>query len=393
MSHLLTSRLALLPALAFTAFTAGGSDTQTPPAEAWAWDLPAHFTTPRVPADNPMSEAKFQLGRHLFYDTRLSTDETFACASCHLQEFAFADNVDRPLGATGDPHPRSSMSLANVAFASPLNWANPLVTRLEDQAMTPMFGDNPVELGTPEIDVLAPRLRTATDIDYEALFAAAFPDVEGDRITLQYILYGLASFQRGILSTDAPIDRYFAGDRDAISPSAKRGMDLFHSERLECFHCHGGPIFSASLDHNNALEPERPFHNNGLFNIDGLGAYPAGSEGVFEITGKPDDMGRFRAPSLRNITVTAPYMHDGSMLDLDEVIDHYARGGRLIEDGPHAGDGALSPLRSPFIPGFRLDDDERADLHAFFEALTDESFLANPRYASPFDAPDATPSE
>lgn len=384
-----------LPALclllaASSALLACDNGGEAPAGDAWTWELPAHFPRPNVPADNTMSEAKFQLGRHLFYDTRLSGDGEFACASCHFQENAFADDRDRPAGATGQLHPRSSMSLANAAYAATLTWANPLLTRLEDQALIPMFGDDPIEMGSPDEATLRTRLQSAADVDYPSLFDTAFPSQAGEAITLQNITRALATFQRGMVSASAPIDRYFEGDSEAISDSAKRGLNLFNSERFECFHCHGGPTFSSSLNHEGSLEAERAFHNNGLFNIDGEGAYPPGAQGVFEITQKPLDMGRFRAPSLRNIAVTAPYMHDGSLLDLDEVIDHYARGGRLIEDGPYAGDGAESPFRSQFIPGYRISEEERADLHAFFDALTDETFLTNPRFASPFEE-DTTP--
>lgn len=383
---LLIGRSAALVLSLLALLSACSDERSAPLADTWTWNLPAHFPRPSVPRDNPMSEAKFELGRHLFYDTRLSTTNTVACASCHLQEAAFADHLDRPSGATGVQHPRSSMSLANVVYAGTLTWANPLLTRLEDQALIPMFGDDPIEMGTPEADELFARLRNAEDVDYSKLFDEAFAADAPDTLNLQNITRALATFQRGMISASAPIDAYFAGDSDAISPAAKRGMNLFHHERFECFHCHGGPTFSSSLNHENTIEAERAFHNNGLFNIDGEGAYPLGAQGVFEMTQKPEDMGRFRAPSLRNIKVTGPYMHDGSLLDLDEVLDHYARGGRLIEDGPHAGDGAQSPLRSPFIPGFRLTDEERADFHAFFDTLTDEAFLTDPRFASPFDA-------
>lgn len=350
---------------------------------AWSWALPDHFPTPKVPADNPMSEAKFQLGRHLFYDTRLSYDETMSCASCHKQEHAFADDVDLSTGVTGEIGVRTSMPLFNVAYVSTLNWANPLITRIEDQVLGPMYGTHPVEMGTPEIDVLRGRLVSAQDVDYIHLFENAFPE-QGGEINLQTVTYSLAAFVRGLTSSKAPIDAYFAGDPNAISDAAKRGMRMFNSERFECFHCHGGSLFTSSMNHAGSIEPERGFHNNGLYNIDGEGAYPPHNPGVFEITRKPEDMGRFRAPSLRNIKATAPYMHDGSVLTLDDVLDMYARGGRLIEDGPYAGDGAQSPFRSQFIPGFRLLEEERADFHAFFDALTDESFLNDPRYASPF---------
>ncbi|MEM6862904.1 MAG: di-heme enzyme, partial [Myxococcota bacterium] len=147
---------------------------------------------------------------------------------------------------------------------------------------------------------------------------------------------------------------------------------------------HGGFNFTANVQHDGTAFREVSFQNTGLYNIDGLGSYPARDTGVYEITLRPSDMGKFRAPTLRNITVTAPYMHDGSMQTIDEVIDHYARGGRLIETGPDAGDGALSPLRSGFVAGFEITSEERADLKAFLQSLTDESFLRDPGLSDPF---------
>lgn len=374
-------------ALLLTACSDNSSDDRTDvePPDSWDWELPEHFPKPKVPSRNPMSSEKFELGRHLFYDTRLSRDDSMSCASCHKQEHAFADDVDLSLGVTGEIGVRTSMPLFNVAFVSTLNWANPLHTSIEQQIPGPMTGDDPVEMGSPEAHVLRKRLLAAEDVDYKQQFADAFPDKDGE-ITMETIVFALASFIRGLTSFNAPMDAYLAGDRDAISDAAKRGMNMFNDERFECFHCHGGALFTASMNHEGSMEPERGFHNNGLYNIDGEGGYPPRNTGVFEVTGNPDDMGRFRSPSLRNIKVTAPYMHDGSVLDLDEVLDMYARGGRLTEDGPYAGDGAESPFRSQFIPGFRLDDDERADFHAFFDALTDEQFLTDPRFASPFEA-------
>ena len=128
------------------------------------------------------------------------------------------------------------------------------------------------------------------------------------------------------------------------------------------------------------------FHNTGLYNVDGAGAYPADNTGLVENTGEPEDMGRFRPPTLRNVAVTAPFMHDGSMETLDEVIRHYERGGRVIASGPHAGDGRESPLKSGLVAGFSLTDQERADLIAFLEALTDEDFLTDPALSDPFES-------
>lgn len=353
--------------------------------QKWDWGVPEHFPVPKVPDDNPMTEAKFQLGRHLFYDTRLSYNDTISCASCHHQAYGFGDNVSVSIGASGDIGERNALPLVNVAYASHLNWANPLITSIEAQVQGPMYGDHPLELGTPEISILRKRLLDADDANYRTMFARAFPEEsEATLVTEKTIIYALATFVRGLISYSSPMDAYLAGDRNALSPAAKRGFSMFNSERFECYHCHGGVLFTASFTHEGLVEPAKAFQNDGLYNIDEKGAYPWPNRGVYEVTGNPKDMGFFRAPTLRNTAVTGPYMHDGTVADLDELLDIYARGGRLISDGPNAGDGAQSPFRSPFNPGFILTDDERADFHAFFDALTDETFLTNPRFASPF---------
>jgi cytochrome c peroxidase len=144
-----------------------------------------------------------------------------------------------------------------------------------------------------------------------------------------------------------------------------------------------------AIDHAALAEPAVAFFNTGLYDVDGTGSYPVTDQGLHDLTGQPADRGRFRPPTLRNIAVTAPYMHDGSIATLDEVLRFYERGGRLISDGPSAGDGKLNPNKSPFVPGFTLTDDERADLLAFLDALTDTTFLTDPTLASPW--PPETP--
>jgi cytochrome c peroxidase len=161
-------------------------------------------------------------------------------------------------------------------------------------------------------------------------------------------------------------------------------MDLFFSERLECFHCHGGFNFTDSTTHANTNIDRVGYHNTGLYNLDGNGAYPADNTGLYDMTGVRRDMGRFKAPSLRNVALTAPYMHDGSVATLEDVLAHYERGGRLIEEGPDAGDGRLSPFKSEFVTGFELSAQERSDLIAFLNALTDQSVLTDNRFANPF---------
>lgn len=372
-----------LTALVAALLLVAGILTYLAPSRDYAWPLPGNLPRPEVPADNPMSEVKAALGRRLFYDARLSQNGTMSCGTCHLQALAFSDGRARAVGATGEPHPRSSMSLVNVAYASRLTWANPLLDRLEDQALVPLFGDAPVEMGMAgrEQDILA-LLRT------DDVYADAMPEAfagDADPYSILNAVRAIAAFVRTIVSFDSPYDRYLGGDESAMSAAAVRGMDLFFSERLECFHCHGGFNFTDSTTHASERIERVSFHNNGLYNVDGNGAYPADNTGLYDMTGERRDMGRFRAPSLRNIAVTGPYMHDGSIATLDEVIAHYARGGRIIANGHNTGDGRLSPYKSEFIRGFDLSDEERDDLIAFLHALTDESLLHRESLSNPFE--------
>jgi cytochrome c peroxidase len=325
------------------------------------------------------------LGRRLFYDTRLSINQTTSCASCHQQALAFTDGRPRAVGATGELHPRASMSLVNAAYLSRLTWANPLLEHLEDQALTPMFGDQPLEMGLGgHEDLLVDLLRS--DSVYTVALPQVFPD-DADPYSVLNAVRAIAAFVRSIVSFDSPYDRFQAGDTAALSESAQRGMELFFSERLECFHCHGGFNFTDSTTHENARVEQVGFHNTGLYNVDTNGAYPASNTGLYDMTGQRRDMGRFRAPTLRNIELTAPYMHDGSIATLEQVIAHYERGGRMIADGPYAGDGRLSPFKSEFVRGFDVTDRERADLLAFLHALTDETVVSDPALANPFVTP------
>jgi cytochrome c peroxidase len=347
------------------------------------WHLPDEYPEPQVPDDNPMRPAKVELGRWLFYDTRLSGNNTMSCGTCHLQALAFTDGKSNSIGSTGLRHPRSSMSLVNTAYASRLTWANPLLDRLEDQALTPLLGDNPVEMGMAGRDTEIGAL-LESDPNYQKLANSAFPDDQNPYSILNAVR-SIAAFVRSIVSFDSPYDQYLAGDAAALSPGAERGLELFFSERLECFHCHGGFNFTDSTTHANANVDNVGFHNNGLYNLGTSGAYPEDNTGLFDMTGVTRDMGRFKAPSLRNIALTKPYMHDGSIATLLDVLDHYSRGGRLTASGEYAGDGRLSPFKSEFIDGFELNDAERADLIEFLTSLTDESVLIDDRWSNPFE--------
>jgi cytochrome c peroxidase len=355
---------------------------QPNPVPSYTWHLPPGLPKPMVPADNPMTDAKVELGRHLFYEKRLSITGAYACASCHEQKRAFSDGKMVAVGATGEAHPRNSMSLTNVAYQPVLTWANPLMTRLETQGLVPLFGEHPTELGmVGKEEQILTLLRQ--DPAYRKRFAAAFDNTE-QAINLSNLMKALASFERSLISFNSPYDRYrFRGEKNAISASAKRGEKLFHSERLECFHCHGGFNFSDSIQHERSAFVEIAFHNTGLYNLEGKGFYPPENTGIYEITQQPSDMGRFKAPTLRNIALTAPYMHDGSIATLAEVVEHYRVGGRTLQSEEYAGVGSQNPFKSHFISGFELTAAEKQDLLAFLQSLTDDSFIHNPALSDP----------
>ncbi len=364
------------------ALALGCSDDPAPEGD-WVWELPAGFPVPAVPRDNPMSVAKVELGRHLFYDRRLSINNTTSCATCHLPERAFADGKVVPEGATGVFLARNSPGLQNVAYLSTYTWANPLLETLEQQVVVPMFGENPVELGVG-LDLEGVLARLAADPVYPPLFAAAFPQ-DLSPINKASVIKAVAAFVRSMISGGSPYDRYTYGrDGGALSDSARRGMELFLSERTECYHCHSGVNLTAAFRAKDSASIERVFENDGLYNVGNQGTYPPNNPGLFEFTGKPEDHGRFRVPPLRNLGYSAPYMHDGSLATLEEVVDMYARGGRRITEGPLAGDGALDPHKSPLVRGMNLTAQEREDLLAWLRSFDDPTFGADPRFADPW---------
>ncbi|MFK8082060.1 MAG: MbnH family di-heme enzyme [Granulosicoccus sp.] len=350
--------------------------------EQYQWQIPAWLPPPPVPADNPMSQVKVELGRHLFYDLRLSADSTVSCATCHEQARGFSDGLVRSRGIDDTEAPRNSMTLANVGYLPVLTWANPHMKSLEFQALVPLFGDNPREMGNNGQEQ---RLfqRLSKDTMYQALFPAAFPEHDG-AINLATITRALAAFQRSLISVESAYDSYkYESDENAISASAKRGEELFFSETAECYHCHQGFNFTDNLQTSRGGFAEVAFHNTGLYNLDDTGRYPVNSHGLFESSFKAEDMGRFRTPSLRNIAVSAPYFHDGSAATLSDVIDHYAAAGRTLT-GEFAGIGSDNPYKDSLIKGFTLTRQERNDLLSFLHTLTDNQFLHNPDHANPW---------
>jgi len=338
----------------------------------YAWNLPPHMPLPPVPADNPMSVEKVALGKALFFDKRLSFNQSQACESCHHPQQAFSENRPLSVGASGQSLKRNALSLTNVAYNSTFTWAHPQLTQLERQILIPLFNEDPVELGLAGNEQLAlGRLRG--DDDYPLLFEQAFPN-EFMPLNMDNVVKALASYVRSLISFNSRFDRYaYYGEDDALTEAELRGLAVFMSERTECRHCHGGFNFSLSTVHEGDEGTVRRFHNTGLYaqqkalNFD---------RGVFELTDNSADIGLFRPPTLRNIELTAPYMHDGSIETLEEVIEFYAQGGREITDGPTQGDGRKHPNKSVFMHGFFLDEQEKADLIAFLKTLTDFTFTA-----------------
>ena len=341
-------------------------------AAAYQWNLPKGFPKPYVPADNPMTAAKVELGRYLFYDTRMSVNGKASCATCHKQELAFTDGRAVGLGATGESHSRSAMSLVNVAYSAALTWSNPEMKSLEEQALTPMFGEHPVELGLREGDGFPVRM-LRSDAQYRALFERAFPS-DADRFTITNVTKALASFERSIISARSPYDRYhYDGEDNAISESAKRGETLYFNQHLSCFRCHGGFNFTRLHGFRAKSRPASRISQYRAVQRRWAAILPGAQRGDLRVHEAPGDVGKFKAPTLRNIAVTAPYMHDGSIPTLEGVLDHYAAGGRAHDN----------PNKDPLIGGFTLSPQDRDDLIAFLKSLTDDMVLHDPRFANP----------
>jgi cytochrome c peroxidase len=340
--------------------------------------LPKGFPQPKVPADNPLNAEKVRLGRYLFYDKRMSGSGTRSCATCHRQELAFTDGRGQAVGASGQILPRGAMSMVNVAYGAVLTWNNPNMRALEQ-----LFGSDPQELGVVKPELL--RLIRRDPI-YRALFPRAFAG-EKDPYRLVNVAKALASFERSIISAGSPYDRFhFDGDANAISEAAKRGEVLFFLDYggPSCFRCHGGFAFSDAVNYVGKPRAPAPFHNTGLYNVAGQFSFPLPNPGIYLHTRNPGDVGKFKAPTLRNIALTAPYMHDGSIATLEEAMDHYAAGGRTIAHGPWAGVGKENAGKDPLVHGFPMTAQNRADLVAFLLSLTDEGVTRDPRFGDPW---------
>lgn len=318
------------------------------------------------------------LGRYLFFDTRLSFNTTKSCASCHAPEFAFSDGYRRSITASGEIALRNAPSLINSAEMKYLDWADPSVTTLEKQHERPFFNEHPVELGVKgNEEMILNRLKS--DTLYRQLFEACYPAIK-QPFVMGNVIKAIAAYVRKLKSLNSPYDRYVAGDSTALSASAKKGKDLFFSNRLNCASCHRPPYFTQA-DRLGATDSV--YVNIGLYNVGNGNSYPINDIGLARSTHDQNDNGKFRIPSLRNLSFTAPYMHDGSIEGLVEVIEMYAEGGRNVDFGPYAGDGRINSRKDKRVKGFYLSDKEKGQLVDFLFSLSDSTLLLKPVFVNP----------
>ncbi|MEL7531175.1 MAG: cytochrome c peroxidase [Bacteroidota bacterium] len=309
---------------------------------AFEWDLPAGFAEPSVPANNEMTVARVRLGKMLFFDPILSVDSTLSCGSCHLAQAGFADHNPISLGVEGRVGERNAPTLTNIGY-HPYFFREGGSPTLEQQVLGPIC--NNLEMGF-NAALLAERLKNHPV--YEPLAQETY----GREIGLFVLTRAIAAYERTLISGDSPYDRFVRGeDPQALNAAAQRGLTLFKSERTNCTQCHGGIDFSL---YN--------FENNGLYDsfLD---------QGRYRVTLDSTDIGKFKVPTLRNIGLSWPYMHDGSLKSLEEVVQHYNEGGQ-----GHAN-------QSAYVRPLGLNPKEVSDLVAFLESLTDEKFINNPAFA------------
>lgn len=294
-------------------------------------EVPAGFDPVPIPAHNPLTPAKVELGRRLFEEPLLSRTRDVSCASCHRADIAFTDGVARSTGVENREGLRNSPSLINVAYQRLLFWDGGSLT-LEAQVLAPLENEDEMDI---EIDTVLTRLRQHPE--YPALFEQAF----GEGPTIATLTQAIASFERTLVSTGSRYDRFVAGDESALTAQERNGMDLFFGD-AGCASCHSGFLFT-----------DQSFRNKGL-------QITRSDSGRARITLDPDDFGRFKVPSLRNVALTAPYMHDGRYETLAEVVDHVDRGGDDVRG------------RDPVMQPLNLTDAEKNALVAFLGTLTDE---------------------
>ncbi len=330
------------------------------------------FTVLSSPKDQSV-KYKIALGRYLFYDTRLSYNQTKSCSSCHDPKFAFTDGYRQSAGSDGYTVRRNAPTLLNVKYQTYFTWGDSSIKKLSQQLLFPMFNQHPNELGwtNNEVEIIT---RFENLSNYRTLFSKAFP-ADSKPFVINNFIIAISNFEEQLVSFNSTFDLYLKGNKKILNEQAIKGMKLFNSAQLGCSNCH---------QLQESIKKETYF-NTGLYNVDDEGAYPLKDQGLFELTKNPNDKGKFRVPSLRNILLTAPYTHDGSVETIEQMISIYQRGGRLINYGKNKGDGKLNINKSNLIKGFTLTSKEKENLLFFLSTLTDTSYLRNYNLLNPFN--------
>jgi cytochrome c peroxidase len=341
------------------------------------------FITSCKPTNQPTNQSTILLGKYLFFDRRLSINQTRSCGTCHNPQFAFTDGYKRSLGAYADLHQRNTQPLFNLSELKYFTASDSTLHSPLQQMNNPLFNIHPIEMGIKGNEVIILK-RIETDERYKKLFKDA-----GLTFSLDNIKNAIAQFTLSITSNNSPYDKFINGDSSALSKDEKAGKELFFSTKTKCASCHGSNNFATPNIVNENGKTDFYF-NTGLYNIDGIGGYPLYDQGLFQHTKNKNDMGKFRVPTLRNLAYTAPYMHDGSIASLDEVIDLYINGGRIIKEGVNKGDGTKNLFKHPFINAMILNETEKKNMLSFLLTLSDSSFIKNVDYQNPFDEDETT---
>ena len=333
---------------------------------------PDHFPPVPIPPDNPMTMEGVQLGRMLFYDPILSADSSMSCSSCHLPQGSFTDNLAVSIGIDGIAGRRSSMSLLNVAYATNGLFWDGRSPNLEDQAMRPV--EDPIELHNIWPNVI---VKLKVHDTYPEMFRKAFGIPDRDSISKELAVKAIAQFERILISSGtSKFDQYQQGDLDVFDDEELDGKLMFFDEGeplnlpdAQCFHCHGGLTLTGNQ-----------YFNNGLDSVGNLSEFP--DKGRFDFTGNPNDQGKFRAPTLRNIAISAPYMHDGRFATLHDAVAQYADNGfGVINEDIFIGQMGF-PIGNGQYTG--LNNYQIGAIVKFLHTLTDTTFVNNPDIQNPF---------
>ena len=302
---------------------------------------PSGFPNMIIPEDNPTTVEGIALGEKLFNEPLLSADGTQSCASCHFQSANFSDTNQFSTGINGGLGFRNASTLTNSGWSLSFNWDGSSNT-LEEQAFEPVTNSNEMNNTWRNVE----NTLNANE-EYKTLFKQAFNIEYIDSI---HVVKAISQFERSLVSANSKFDKFYRGE-GSLSPSELNGYAIFNSERGDCFHCHGTLLFTDNLFHNNAIESEEPFSDNGFG----------------DVTNNPSDNGKFKTPSLRNVEYSTPYMHDGRFATLEQVLEHYNSGGHYTS--------TVDPLMKKIGVGLQLTNQDLADLLAFLKTLSDEDYV------------------